>query len=179
MTRQLLVFALSVGVLGVDVQAQDDPWSSLRFLEGTWIGTADGRFGSGTVERNYSFVLDGTYLHERNISTYPPQERNPSGEIHEHWSFFSYDRARGVHVLRQFHDEAIVNQLVLNTSLTTGDRIVFDTESIENFNVGWRAREAYRVISNDEFIEEFYLAAPGKEFELFNTNHFRRNGDRG
>jgi len=81
---------------------------------------------------------------------------------------------RGVHVPRQFHDETIVNRFVLNKSLTKGNRIVFDTEAIENFTAGWRARESYTVVSPDEFVEEFYLAPPDGEYEMFVTNHFRR-----
>jgi hypothetical protein len=44
--------------------------------------------------RTYEFVLGSRFVHERNVSTYPPQEKNKSGEVHEHWSFLSYDRAR-------------------------------------------------------------------------------------
>ena len=36
--------------------------------------------------------------------------------MHEHWSFFSYDRARKALVLRQFHQEGFVNQYVLDTA---------------------------------------------------------------
>jgi hypothetical protein len=155
-------------------EREEDPWKPVRFLEGSWTGTTEGRFGSGTVERVYSFVLDGAYLHERNASNYPPQERNPEGEFHEYWSFFSYDRARDLLVYRQFHDEGIVNQFVLNEAHTKADLIVFDTERIENFGEDWRAREAYRVISNDGFVETFYLAAPGKDYELYVTTRFER-----
>jgi hypothetical protein len=177
MTRLFLLLLLTAGLVAPAAsqgQSEDDPWKPIRFLEGSWTGTAEGRFGSGTVERAYSFEMDGAYLHERHVSDYPPQERNPEGELHEYWSFFSYDRARGLLVYRQFHDEGIINQFVLNEDLTKDDLVVFDTESIENFGEGWRARETYRVISNDEFVEQFYLAAPGKEYDLYNTNRFRR-----
>ncbi len=169
------LLTVSFGVTGVaQEQEAADTWELVRIFEGGWTGSADGRFGSSTVERTYTFVLDAAYLHEKNISTYPPQDSNPDGEVHEHWSFFSYDRARQIVVLRQFHDEHIVNQFVLNTDLTLEDVIVFDSESIENFKQDWRARERYRLISKDEFIEEFYLASPGQDFELFITTHLKR-----
>ena len=38
-----------------------------------------------------------------NLSTCPPQEANKAGEVHERWSFFSYDRSRKAQVLRQCH----------------------------------------------------------------------------
>jgi hypothetical protein len=177
MTRLFLLLLLTAGLVAPAAsqdEREDDPWKPIRFLEGSWTGPTDGRFGSGTVERVYSFVLDGAYLHERHASNYPPQERNPEGELHEYWSFFSYDRARDLLVYRQFHNEGIINQFVLNEDLTKDAMVVFDTERIENFGEGWRARESYRVISNDEFVEEFYLAAPGKGYELYVTTRFKR-----
>ena len=80
-----------------------DPWEPIRFMAGEWVGTAEGQAGKGTVHRTCSFVLKNRYLYEMNTSTYPPQEANKAGEIHEHWSMFSYDRLRKILVLRQFH----------------------------------------------------------------------------
>ena len=39
---------------------------------------------------------------------------------------------------------------------------------------GWVARETYRFLNNDEFIETFALAGPGKEFETYSETRFRR-----
>jgi hypothetical protein len=178
MTGWLLFAALLPAMgLGADWPPQDDPWQPVRFLEGSWTGTAEGRFGSSTITRTYSFVLEGAYLHERHRSVYPPQELNPEGEIHNTWSFFSFDRDRGLLVLRQFHDERIVNRFVLDTALSHGNRVVFDTEAIENFREGWRAREMYTVISQDEFVEEFFLGAPGEDLVLFVTSRFKRTAE--
>jgi hypothetical protein len=55
------------------------------------------------VRRTYTFVLGNRFLHETNVSTYPPQDRNKAGEVHQHWGFISHDRARGRLVMRQFH----------------------------------------------------------------------------
>jgi hypothetical protein len=48
------------------------------------------------------------------------------------------------------------------------------TVRIENFRDGWRAMESYRVVSPDEFVEAFSLAAPGKDFELYSEAHLKR-----
>jgi hypothetical protein len=153
---------------------RQDLWDLVRVFEGEWTGTAEGRFGSGTVHRSYAFVLNGTYLQEKNTTVYAPQDDNETGEVHDHWSFFSFDEARGVLVLRQLHDEGIVNQFVLSHELTEGNRFAFDSEYIENFTDGWRAREMYTMLSTDEFVEEFYLASPGGEWELFVRNRLKR-----
>jgi hypothetical protein len=53
-------------------------------------------------------------------------------------------------------------------------RIVFTTEGIENIPAGWRARETYKILGADEFVEVFELAKPGKDFELYSEGHYRR-----
>src|SRR5262245_37962960 len=82
-----------------------DPWQSIRFLVGDWEGDSDGEPGKGTVKRSYRFVLKDKFLFEQNVSTYPAQPKNPKGEVHQHQSFLSYDRARRTLVFRQFHQE--------------------------------------------------------------------------
>lgn len=150
-----------------------DQWQPIRFLAGAWKGTSEGEPGKGTVERSYAFVLKDRFVQEKNISTYPPQPANTSGEVHEHWSYFSYDRKREALVLRQFHQEGFVNQFVMSKSASTPRRLVFDSETLENLGT-WRARETYELISDDEFIEIFEMGAPGKPLQVYSRNHFRR-----
>ena len=169
----LSVFLLPVGLV-TGQQKKPDPWEPIRFLVGDWVGTAEGEAGTGTVRRNYLFVLKDRFLHEKNISTYPPQESNKTGEIHEHWSFYSYDRGRNTLVLRQLHQEGFVNQYVLNTTDSRPGKLVFDSERFENFDNNWRARETYEKISADEFIETFELGEPGKALKVYSRNHFKR-----
>jgi hypothetical protein len=77
-------------------------------------------------------------------------------------------------VLRQFHAEGFVNQYVMTSSSADGKTIVFTTESIENIPAGWRARETYKIINADEFIEVFELAEPGKDFDVYSESRHRR-----
>jgi hypothetical protein len=153
----------------------EDPWAPLRFMVGEWAGEASGQPGKGTVRRSYRFVLSGRYLHEQNVSTYPPQPANEKGEVHEHWSFFSYDRARRTLVLRQFHPEGFVNQFVLAPG-SAGGPYVFEGEAFENVPRGWKARETYQVVSPDEFVETFELARADGPFEIYSQNRFKRVG---
>ena len=54
---------------------------------------------------------------------------------------------------------------------------VFISGQMENFMAGWRGRETYRFLNDDEFIETFALAGPGKEFVTYSETHFRRKKD--
>jgi hypothetical protein len=51
---------------------------------------------------------------------------------------------------------------------------VFTSETLENLPAGFRARETYKILNNDEVVEIFELAAPGKEFAVYSENHFKR-----
>jgi hypothetical protein len=155
-------------------RGQEDSWSSFRFFVGSWTGTGRGQPGISQLEREYRFILSGQYLQVKNKSVYQPQEKNPKGEVHEDVGLFSYDRARKLYVLRQFHVEGFVNQYKSERIADGKKTIVFVSEAIENIAPGWRARETYRLISEDEFIETFELAAPGKEFEVYTENSFKR-----
>ena len=159
---------------GIAQQTDPDPWQPVRYLDGSWEGTSTGEGGAGTARRTYTFVLKNRYLHERNVSTYPPQEKDKAGEVHEHWSFISYDRARKTLVLRQFHPEGFVNQYLINSAESTPTKLVFDSERFENYDNTARARETYEVISADEFIETFELGEPGKPLQVYSRNHFKR-----
>lgn len=154
-------------------EQENDPWDALRVFVGTWTGTTEGKPGSGTVERTYEFILGGSYLLERNVSTYPPQKANPEGETHRHWSLFSFDRDRKRLVLRQFHDEGFVNQYVMADDSSKA-RFAFNSEHFENFPNQWGARESYEILSENEFVETFELAPPGKPYRVFSRNHFTR-----
>jgi len=152
-----------------------DRWQPIRFMVGTWDGASSGSPGEGTVVRSYTFVLKDQFIEERNTSTYPPQEKNKQGEVHEHRGFFSFDKQRKVLMLRQFHQESFVINYVFKFAESTPKKLVFASESFENFDNSWKSRETYEIVSNDEFVETFELAPPGKPFELYSRTVFKRS----
>lgn len=170
-----LVLAFLLAAASPAPDAKPDPWAPVRFMVGAWRGESQGEPGQGAVEREYRFVLGDRFLHERNVSTYPPQPKNEKGEVHEHWSFISRDRARGTLVLRQFHQEGFVNQYALQPPAADG-RLVFESEALENVPGGWKARESYEVVSPDEFVETFELSQAGGPYAVYSRTRFRRVG---
>lgn len=151
-----------------------DVWQPMKYFAGQWEGTGTGKPGTSKVRRDYRFVLNGKFLQVQNQSEYAPQAANPKGESHEDWGLISFDKARKQFVLRQFHVEGFVSQYVTTSISADGKTIVFTSESIENIPAGYRARETYKIVSDDEFTETFELAGPGKEFELYTENRLRR-----
>ena len=154
--------------------APRDVWEPLKFFVGSWQGTGKGQPGVSRTEREYKFVLNGKFLHVQNRSVYEPQAKNPKGESHEDWGLMSFDKSKKQFVLRQFHGEGFVNHYLQTNSSTDGKSLVFTTEHIENIPAGWRARETYRIVSPDEFVEVFELAEPGKDFEVYTENRYAR-----
>jgi hypothetical protein len=77
-------------------------------------------------------------------------------------------------MLRQFHAEGFVNQFALESFDEQQRTLVFVSTAIENIAPGWRAKETYHFLNNDEFVETFALAQPGKDFATYSETHFRR-----
>jgi hypothetical protein len=180
-TRNVLILSfggvLALGLLGVESPKpveKTDPWKPLRALIGKWEGDVNGEPGAGKAEREYVFVMNDRFIHVRNKSIYPSQEKNPNGETHEDVGFVSYDKASKKLMLRQFHIEGFVNQFELDIVYDDGRTIVFISTAIENIAPGWRARETYRILNDDEFIETFGMAEPNHDFATYSETHFRR-----
>ena len=177
LTRLVAICVTALAVVPANEAAQPaknaDPLDRLAFMIGRWEGEADGQPGKSTVRRQYARALNSRFIRATHRSEYPPQEKNPKGEIHEDEGFFSFDRARKRLVFRQFHVEGFVNTYVEDAE-STPTKIVFTTEAIENIPAGWRARETYVVLGPDEFEEAFELAPPGKPFELYSRTRLKR-----
>ena len=151
-----------------------DVWKPLKFFVGKWEGTGTGKSGVSSVEREYKFTLNNKFLEASHRSTYAPQEKNPKGEVHDDLGFFSYDKARKQFVFRQFHVESFVIHYVLSSISADGKTLVFDSESIENIPAGYKSRETYKILNENEFTETFEIAEPGKEYEVYSENRFKR-----
>ena len=119
-------------------------------------------------------MLNEQFIQITDRAVYPPQERNPEGEVHEEIGYISYDRDRGKFVLREFHVEGYVNQYVLEDRGPDGKKFIFRTEAIENIPTGWQARTTYEILGENEFKETFDLAGPDQEWSCFITNEFKR-----
>lgn len=72
--------------------------------------------------------------------------------------------------------EGFVNQYISDSKSEDGKTLVFITESIENIPAGFKARETYRIVNDNEFTEVFELAEPGKAFEVYSETSFKRKG---
>lgn len=168
-----LVCLLLAGTVAGEQSIAVDPFERVSFLIGRWEGTSEGQPGQGTVRREYVRALNGRFIRVRNRNEYPPQEKNPKGEVHEDEGFISFDRARKTLVYRQFHVEGFVNQYVEDGDSSPA-KVVFLSESLENIPAGWRARETYVVHGPNEFEEIFELAQSGKSFELYSRARLKR-----
>jgi hypothetical protein len=167
-----LVMATTMPVVAQQ-SAPADPLTPIASLIGRWTGTSEGQPGKGTVERSYERALGSRFIRVRNRSTYPPQEKNPKGEVHEDEGFFSFDRARKRMLFRQFHVEGLVTTYVHDLDVKPGT-LTFTSEAIENIPAGWRARETYILHGPDDLEEIFELAEQGKEFTVYSRTRLKR-----
>jgi hypothetical protein len=174
MKNFLFVLCFIPVISNAQLSKQDSVWLPLKFMIGTWTGASEGKPGKGTHERSYQLVLNKKFIEIKNKSTYPPSTDNPKGEVHEDRGFISYDKSRKTFVIRQFHIEGFVNQYKIESISPDRKTIVFISESIENIPAGFRAKETYQIMNENEFTETFELAEPGKDFELYSKAVLKR-----
>lgn len=175
---KLLVLVILLSLPGFvhaqEPKSPEDVWKPFRYFLGSWEGTVSGKFGNGVINRQYSLVLDDSFLQVVHRTDYQPTPRHPQGEVHKEISLLSFDRAAGKYVFRQFHNETIFNEYTADSISPDGRTIVLVTRYVENYAPGWRARETWKIVSPDEFLEVFELAGPGKDFVSFVENRFHR-----
>ncbi len=167
MRNYYLIVLLIPTVLFGQSTKKDSLWLPLKPFIGQWLGEGGGEPGTGIYERSYYFILNKNFIEIKNKSTFPPTENNPKGEVHEDIGYFSYDKALKKFKLRQFHIEGFVNEYVLDSISADNKTIVFRTETIENIPEGWKAKETYQLINENEIEETFELAEPNKDFFVY------------
>lgn len=172
--RGFIIVFLFVPLMSMAQTKQDSLWLPFKSFIGKWSGESEGEPGKGKYERSYEIVLNKKFIEVKNKSTYPPSVNNPKGEVHEDHGFISYDKARKTFVLRQFHIEGFVNQYRIESISPDKKTIVFVSESIENIPSGFRAKETYQVVNENEFTEIFELAEPGKDFQVYSKATLKR-----
>ncbi len=167
MKKLLFVSLLLPSTLFGQLTKKDSLWLTLKPFIGQWAGEGGGEPGQGKYERSYQFILNKNFIEVKNKSTYKPTDKNPKGEVHEDIGYFSYDKSLKKFKLRQFHVEGFVNEYVLDSISADKKTFVFLTSAIENIPKGWKAKETYHLISENEIEEIFELAEPNKNFEIY------------
>src|SRR5688572_16964627 len=138
--RRLVSLAAIVFAGGIHAaEPVADGLTELRWLVGEWRGFGQGDPGTSGSERHIDSYLDGKYIRAEGRSVYPKQEKNPQGEVHAQLDLWSYDKARGCVVLRQFDTLGFVGTYVLDKAASGHDRWVLVAESLENVPRGWKA----------------------------------------
>ncbi|OFX89204.1 MAG: hypothetical protein A2W99_01575 [Bacteroidetes bacterium GWF2_33_16] len=160
------------------VDAQDIQWNRFNFIIGYWNGSGTG-FGNSKSEivASYNFVLDGKYIEVNHHSEFTPTPKKPEGEIHDDWGIISFDKHNGKYIYRQFNNEGYYNQYVLNDSLSNDNLLIFETELMENFVIGSKAKFTIKRINEMEMETIFELYFPGKEYATYGKNKLIRQVD--
>lgn len=159
----VLTFGLSFG--------QTKNFDRLSFVIGNWTGTGSG-FGNdkSKIESSFQLIMDEKYIEVKNESWFEPTEKNPKGEHHIDKGFISYDKSRNTIVFRQFNNEGYINQYILNDSLSNDSILVFETENIENFVPGGKARWTIKKVSENQIETTFDVSFPNKGYTCFGVN---------
>jgi len=149
---------------------QTNPLEKLHFLLGEWQGTGEG-FGHGKsqIESRFISIMEGQYIEVQNESKLDSTEINSTGEYHIDKGFISYDKSREKIVFRQFNNEGYINQYLLNDALSSAKEIIFETEIIENFIPGGKARWTIKIIDENKMETKFEVSFPNKTYSCLGT----------
>jgi hypothetical protein len=178
MKRLLLIGLIAAPLVGFSQIPHDSLWAPMRYFIGSWVGEGEGQMGKGKYERSYQWALNGNFIQIRNKAAYLPQEKSPEGEIHEDIGYISFNSAENRFMLRQFHVEGYINEYKMEKLDADEQLYVFNSFEIENIPAGWRARETYEIVNQDEYIEIFELAPPGKDFQVYSKATMKRRKPR-
>jgi hypothetical protein len=171
-SMMLSVCALLCTVASFAAESVKDGLADLRWMEGEWRGIGEGDPGTSGSERNVDSYLGNKYIRATGRSVYPKQDKNPKGEVHSQLNLWSFDRARGAIVMREFDTLGFVCTYVLDKAASAPDRWVLVGESLENVPKGWKARYVVTRKSDDEYHEMLELDPDGKGFKAYVTNRF-------
>lgn len=167
------VFTVFLVLLGLNMAsvAQDNPLSIFDKLIGSWEGSGEGFSSSkSTITAEYSWLMNQQYIEVKHRSVFEPTAQKPQGEIHEDMGIISYNKSKKAIVFRQYHIEGFYNEYVLSDSLSNNSKLVFETEKIENFVPGGRARFTILFKKTNEIETLFDVGFPGKEMACFGKN---------
>jgi hypothetical protein len=174
----LLLFLL-VGALPSRALSQDaarDRLADVGWLVGDWTGVGQGQPGTSGSSRHAARVHGGRFIRVESRSVYPPQTGNDRGEVHTSTDIWSFDRSRGLLVMRQFDSLGFVSTYVQDRAASAGGRIVLVSEQLENVPGGWRARYTYEHPSANEYRELFELDS-GHGLQTYVASRFLRVED--
>lgn len=168
------IFLFVTMAFTITVQAQTGV-ERLEKLVGMWEGTGVG-FGNSKskITAEYKWIMGNQFIEMKHRSEFEPTEQNPQGEIHEDLGIISFDSAEKELVFRQYHVEGFYNEYVLNDSLSTLQKFVFETRKIENFVPGGKARFTIRIVSDSEIETVFDVGTSTLELTCYGTNHLKR-----
>jgi len=174
MTKLICIVVIEI-LFTFSLHAQTDRFDRLNFLQGEWSGRGSG-FGndSSTIKSFFKSDMGGKYIEFNNDSRFEPTSNNPEGEHHIDRGFISLDKERDLIVIRQFHIEGYVIQYILVDSLSNDSLLVFESESIENFVPGGKARWTLKKISENRIESVFDVAFPNSDYSCMGVNMLRK-----
>lgn len=172
--RLLLVVAVALSPLCASAQTSD-PLAQVAPLIGDWTGVGQGQPGTSAATRHTIRIQNGRFVMVEGRSVYPRQEANKTGETHTSLDVWSFDKARGLIMLRQFDSLGFVSTYAQDKAASRAGHIVLVSESLENVPAGWKARYTYDLVAADEYREDFELNPDGKGFKTYVLGRYLRD----
>ena len=146
------------------------PFAPFEDLLGSWRGIGKGKLGDEHVERQFYVVLGGAFLQSQTRTV-------AKRSIHEDLGMLSFDKSRGLFVMREFQSEGVYNQYTIELQ-DGGETIVMTTEAIENpVAPGVRLRQTLKFVGEDELLDTLEVKVGDEPWELSIESTLKRSPD--
>ena len=155
--RRATLFAFVLAALAQAAAPRPDPFATLSFLQGTWVG-----IGSGAASGSFTFAmeLDGKIMVRRNETRFPAQEGRPAS-LHADLMLI-HPEGGALKALYADNEGHVLHYTA--TPLAEGAGVAFLSEP----GPGPRFRLTYRATTRTEVVTTFAIASPDHP-EAFKT----------
>lgn len=170
MKKYLLL--ISIIIISNELAGQNYKWEKVNFLIGNWVGNGTGvGIKSSEISASYNYCLNDHFIEVNHHAERKTTNKKQTLEVRDDWGMISIDSQReGTIIYRQFSGNGSYVKYFLNDSLSTPDKLVFDSELIENYKINGKLRFTIKKVSEMEIITYFDIKLPDKEYVCYEQN---------
>ena len=137
-------------------ESPQDPWSSLSFLMGEWVGEGSGKPGQGSGAFSFTTDLQGKVLIRRNYAEYAPTKDRPGFRHDDLMIVYRDDTGSQLHAIYFDSENHTISYRIKAVDSNT-------VEFLSEANPATpRYRLTYRKTSADTLSIKFEIAPPGR-----------------
>ncbi len=153
---------------GLDHETEPPPsrFEPLAWLEGEWTGYGEFPDRTNYIHKTFAYDQAGTYLIERTLAMFPPEELSADFEAHQDLVVYYLDEPSGAYRAKAFYIEGFVTSFGIDVN-EDGSLIVLESTDVEGGPPGMRSRMTISRETDDRFLAVFEIAMPDRDYSVY------------